>query len=251
MMPHESAGKRKKARDGSMELRPIDVRPYDSKGFRKGFRKSFKKDCESPKISFEKRRMTMTMHTQWFFAALTAAAVVGAQPQPQYGDGPQGGRREVTDMLRPGMMKELNLTSEQRRKIREYHLDHEKKAIQLHSDKAMAEIELMKVMQAYPVHTAVLIKQGEKIDVLDKQLHQMRLEGLGFFLEQLTPEQHQKFIELHEDMRQRRKDKFRSMNHSMGWRSNDGKLGKGQRGDPQQCLRPGANQNDDDDDGED
>lgn len=197
----------------------------------------------------------MTMHTQWFFAALTAATVVGAQPSPDRGALAQGGRHGFTDMLRPGMMKELNLTSEQRRKIREYRINHEKQAIQWHSDKAMAEIDLMKIMQAYPVHTADLVKQGEKIHAIERQLHQMRMEGLGFFLEQLTPEQHQKFIELHEDMRQRRRDKFEGLRQNMGWRNKDGFPHGGQLGNQQQCLRPTGNLNDnddsDDDDGED
>ncbi len=195
----------------------------------------------------------MTMRTQWFFAALTAATVAGAQPPPDHGALAQGGRHGFTDMLRPGMMKELKLTSEQRRKIREYRVNHEKQAIQWHSDKAMAEIDLMKIMQTYPVHTADLIKQGDKIAAIDKQLHQMRLEGLGFFLEQLTPEQHQKFIELHEDMRQRRRDKFEGMRKNMGWRDKDDRPRNGLIGNQQQCLRPGSNTSNasDDDDGDD
>lgn len=158
----------------------------------------------------------MTIRNHWFLAAITATVTCFQSPHAQPGNFPPGGEG-MPEMIRPQMMKALNLTSEQRNKIRNFRMAREKKAIQLHSEKAMAEVDLMKIMQTYPVHTTELVKQGEKISTLEKQMHQMRLESLGFLLELLTPDQHQKFMEMHDDMRDHRRARFNTMRKGTAW----------------------------------
>lgn len=155
----------------------------------------------------------MTAPLSLFLAALTVT-ITGmhtAHAQPPEAPEPPESASASVDIFRPHLMRELNLTDAQKQKLRDHRFTHEKRAIQLRSDKAIAELDLMKAMQTYPVNSAELLKHGQKIATLNNELHQVRLEGLGFFLEQLTPEQHKKFIELHDDMREHRKKKLERM----------------------------------------
>jgi Spy/CpxP family protein refolding chaperone len=157
----------------------------------------------------------MTAPLTWFLAALTVTVTGLHTAKAQPPEAPESSGPHV-DLFRPQMLGELNLTDAQRQKLREHRYTHEKRAIQLRSDKAIAELDLMKTMQTYPVHSADLVKHGQKIAAVNNELHKLRLEGLGFFLEQLTPEQHKKFIDLHEDMREHRKKKLERMRDKMG-----------------------------------
>lgn len=155
----------------------------------------------------------MTAPLSLFLAALTVT-ITGlhtANAQPPEAPEPPESTGTAVDIFRPHMLRELNLTDAQKQKLRDHRFAHEKRAIQLRSDKAIAELDLMKAMQTYPVQSAELVKHGQKIAALNNELHQVRLEGLGFFLEQLTPEQHKKFVELHDDMREHRKKKLERM----------------------------------------
>ncbi len=149
--------------------------------------------------------------------ALTLAAglaFVVAGLQPSLAQGPDDGRMR-DDIFRPQMLRELNLSVDQKKKFRDFRASHEKQRIQLRSEKALAEIDLMNLTQAFPVHKADLLKQGEKIAFIETQMGQMRLEALGFFLENLTADQHRKFVEMHESMREKRHQRFERFREKM------------------------------------
>lgn len=145
-------------------------------------------------------------------AAGLAVAVAGLQPALALG--PEDGRMR-DDLLRPQMLRELNLSADQKKKFREYRAAHEKQRIQLRSEKAVAELDLMNLTQTFPVHKVDLLKQGEKIAAIEAQIGQMRLEALGFFLENLTADQHRKFVELHESLREKRQQRFERFREKM------------------------------------
>jgi|GEM_PF-6212144 len=149
--------------------------------------------------------------------ALSLALVSVAHP-PAHAEPPSHMDRRgemADDVMRPHLLKKLNLTDEQKKKFREYRLSQEKKKIQLRSDKALAELELLKAMQTYPVNASELMKRGEKISLVQEQMAKERLRGLGFFLENLTAEQHAKFVEMQESMRERRKERMEKFRDKM------------------------------------
>jgi Spy/CpxP family protein refolding chaperone len=128
------------------------------------------------------------------------------------GGGPGGGRWEHgpgrddglgMGPMNPRMLRELGFTPEQERRFKEQRLAFEKKKIQLHSDRAMLELDLRNVLSTYPVNQAEAVKIGEKISDLEKRAVMLRVEGLTKFLGALSAEQHRKLLDLQAELREK------------------------------------------------
>jgi Spy/CpxP family protein refolding chaperone len=105
--------------------------------------------------------------------------------------------------MNPRVLRELGFTPEQERKFKEQRLAFEKKKIQLHSDRAMLELDLRNVLSTYPVNQAEAVKIGEKISELEKKAVMLRVEGFTRFLGGLTAEQHRKLMDLQAELREK------------------------------------------------
>lgn len=168
---------------------------------------------------------------------LVAAALAGAEPGERGGPGHDGPRYEGMgpgpggmDFLHPKMLKELGLSEDQQKKIKDQKLAFQKRKIQLQSEKSILELDLQNVFSTAPVKEAEALKVAEKIAEVDKKLLLMRVEGMGRFLAGLTPEQHRKVMEHQAEMREKRKAWREEMRK--GWRDDDlpgGREGKGGR----------------------
>lgn len=163
---------------------------------------------------------------------MVAAALAAAEPGEPGGSGHDGpGRHEGggpgpggMDFLHPKMMKELGLTEEQQKKIKDQTLAHQKRKIQLQSEKSILELDLQHAFSTAPVKEAEALKVAEKIAEVDRKLLLLRVEGMGRFLAGLTPEQHRKVMEHQAEMREKRKAWREEMRR--GWRD-DGPGGHG------------------------
>lgn len=107
--------------------------------------------------------------------------------------------------LDPRMLRELGFTPDQERKFKDQRLAFEKKKIQLHSERALLELDLRNVLTTYPVNQGEAVKIGEKIAELEKKGVMLRVEGLTQFLGGLTAEQHRKLQDLQAEMREKRR----------------------------------------------
>src|SRR5690349_21025302 len=103
--------------------------------------------------------MAMNKSKAWIMAMAMAAAM-GTWAQDK-GDGPMGrhggrpfGHEDHMGMgpMNPRVIKELGLSPDQEKKFKEQRLAFEKKKIQLHSDRAMLELDLRNVLSTYPVN---------------------------------------------------------------------------------------------------
>jgi Spy/CpxP family protein refolding chaperone len=138
--------------------------------------------------------------------ALALAAAAHAQPGGPGGLGGPGGPGMGMGMeFNPSMFRELNLTPDQERELKEDRLAAQKKKIQLFSEKAMLELDLKNVLGTYPVKKADALKIAEKIADVDKRITLQRVETLSTLLGYLTPEQHAKLMDLQEEWKEKRK----------------------------------------------
>jgi Spy/CpxP family protein refolding chaperone len=138
-------------------------------------------------------------------AALLLALGAAAQAQPGGPGGPGGPGMGMGVEFNPRMFKELNLTPDQERKLKEDRLAAQKKKIQLFSEKAMLELDLKNVLGTYPVKKADALKIADKIADVDKRITLQRVETLSTLLGYLTPEQHAKLMDLQEEWKEKRK----------------------------------------------
>lgn len=159
---------------------------------------------------------------------MTAALAAWAQPggpeghgehgREHGGRGPYGGPGGM-DFLHPGLLKELGLSEEQQKRFKEQKLALQKKKIQIHSEKAVLELDLQNVLSTAPVKEAEALKIAEKIAEADKKALLLRVESMSKFLAGLTPEQHRKVMERQAEMREKRKAWREEM--SRGWKRGD------------------------------
>lgn len=188
------------------------------------------------------KRMKMTSN---FKAAslLAAALFVGASGTWAQPEGPDDDRRHQggpkhhgpghdgpggPDFLPPRVLKELGLTEDQQKKVKEQSLAVKKKKIQLQSEKSILELDLQHVLSTAPVKEAEAIKVAEKIADVDRKALLLRVETMGRFLAGLTPEQHRKMMEHQAEMREKRKTWREEMDKD--WkRGRSSKDGKGSR----------------------
>jgi len=172
---------------------------------------------------------------------MTAAfAVTGAWAQPGGPEGHGGGHGHGRgkggpggpggiDFLHPGMLKDLGLSEEQQKRFKDQKLALQKKKIQIHSEKAVLELDLQNVLSTAPVKEAEALKIAEKIAEADKKALLLRVESMSRFLAGLTPEQHRKVMERQAEMREKRKAWREEM--SRGWKrgGENGEGGEGPR----------------------
>jgi Spy/CpxP family protein refolding chaperone len=142
------------------------------------------------------------------------------------GRGPGGPGGGVGMEFNPAMIRELHLSPDQEKKLKEGRLAVQKKKIQQHSDKAILELDLKQVLSTYPVNKAEALKLADKIAEVDKKILSLRIESMVQLLSGLTSEQHAKLMVLQEEWHEKRKAWMEEMRKDR----KDGKDGKGGQG---------------------
>jgi Spy/CpxP family protein refolding chaperone len=143
--------------------------------------------------------------------ALALALSLAAHAQPgDFHDGPggpggQGDHGGIGMAFNPHMMHELHLSPDQERKLKEDRLAAQKKKIQLHSEKAMLELDLKNILSTYPVKKADAMKLADKIADVEKRMTLQKVENMTQLLGSLTAEQHAKLMELQDEFIEKRK----------------------------------------------
>lgn len=143
-------------------------------------------------------------------AVLAASLSLAAQADPDghkggpAGHGP-GGSMGIGMEFNPAMMRELQLSPDQEKKLKESRLAHQKKKIQLRSDKAILELDLKHILSTYPVNKAEALKLADKLAEVDKKILSLRIESMVQLLSGLSAEQHAKLMALQEEWHQKRK----------------------------------------------
>jgi Spy/CpxP family protein refolding chaperone len=180
-------------------------------------------------------------------AALAAALALAAQAQPggggggmpgglkgrgPDGHGPGGAGGGVGMEFNPAMMRELHLSPDQEKKLKDGRLAVQKKKIQLHSDKAVLELDLKQILSAYPVNKTEALKLADKIAEVDKKMLSLRIESMVQLLSGLTAEQHAKLMALQEEWHEKRKAWMEEMRKDKkdGRDGREGREGKGGQG---------------------
>lgn len=165
--------------------------------------------------------------------SLAAQAGPGGMPGGSGGRGPDGhgpGRPGGVGLeFNPAMMRELHLSPDQEKKLKEGRLAVQKKKIQLHSDKAVLELDLKQILSTYPVNKAEALKLADKISEVDKKMLSLRIESMVQLLSGLTSEQHAKLIALQEEWHEKRKAWMEEM-RKYRREGRDGREGKGGQG---------------------
>jgi Spy/CpxP family protein refolding chaperone len=170
--------------------------------------------------------------------ALALALSPGAQPGPGPGSpgmghgGPEGhGGMEM--FLSPRMLRDLGLSADQEKKLKDIHLSAEKKKIQLHSEKATLELDLKSALSAYPVNKPEALRLAEKIADVDKRMTLHRVETLTQVLGNLTADQHAKLLAMQDEWMEKRRawrEEWRKDRFDGRKDGKDGKDGKGPKG---------------------
>jgi Spy/CpxP family protein refolding chaperone len=166
-------------------------------------------------------------------AGIALSTATGAIAEPGGGPGMHGGEGHRMaghgrgmggghgmDFLHPRMLKRLDLSEDQKRKLKDQRLEVQKKRIELHAEKAKLELDLHQVFSTAPVKEAEAKKVAEKIADVDRRLLFLRVESMSRFLAGLTPEQHRKVMDWQADMRERRKAWREEMKKD--WKRGDG-----------------------------
>ncbi len=183
-------------------------------------------------------------------AAMSAAGGTTALAEPDAGYGGKGGEVRGPrphgrggpgvpgmDFPHPRILKELGLSEDQQRKLKEQRLEAQKQRIRLQAEKAALELDLRNVLSTHPVKEGEAAKLAGKIADVDRRALLLRVETLGRFLAGLTPEQHRKMMDHQEEMREKRRA-WREEMHK-GWRG-DGSEGPDGPGGDRGPDRPGA-----------
>lgn len=141
------------------------------------------------------------------------------------GHGPDGG--PGMDFIHPKVFKELGLTEEQQKRLKDQRLENQKRRIQLRSEKAILELDLENVFATAPVKEAEARKIAEKIAEVDRKALLLRVESMSRFLAGLTAEQHRKVMEHQAEMREKRKAWREEMGMGMRRHGEDGSRDSG------------------------
>lgn len=180
-------------------------------------------------------------------AALAAVLSLAAQAEPggqgpggmpggPKGRGPGGQGGGVGMDFNPAMMRELHLSPDQEKKLKDGRLAVQKKKIQLHSDKAILELDLKQILSAYPVNKAEALKLADKIAEVDKKMLSLRIESMVQLLSGLTAEQHARLMVLQEEWHEKRKAWMEEMRKDKkdgrGGPEGKGGQGHGDKGGP-------------------
>ena len=147
----------------------------------------------------------------------------GSKGRGPGGHGPGGPGGGVGMEFNPSMMRELHLSPDQEKKLKDGRLAVQKKKIQLHGDKAILELDLKQLLSTYPVNKAEALKLADKISEVDKKMLSLRIESMVQLLSGLTSEQHAKLMALQDEWHEKRKAWMEEMRRD----KKDGKGGQG------------------------
>lgn len=147
---------------------------------------------------------------------LALALMLGMPAQAQPGPGPGGpGRGDHGDhggpdgggmeLLNPRMLRELHLTADQEKKLKDGRVAAQKKKIQLHAEKATLEIDLKTLLGTFPVNKPEALKLAEKIADVDKRMTLLKVETMTQVLAGLTAEQHAKLQTMQDEWMEKRR----------------------------------------------
>ena len=152
--------------------------------------------------------------------ALAAAAQPGPGHEGHGGPG-MGGRGGMGMAFSPHMLRELHLSADQEKKLKDIHLAAEKKKIQLHGEKATLELDLKNVFSTYPVNKSEALRLADKIADVEKRMTVHRVETMTQELGNLNADQFAKLQDLMEERMEKRR----------AWREEWGKARGEKRGD--------------------
>jgi hypothetical protein len=100
--------------------------------------------------------------------------------------------------LNPRIIQELDLSGAQKKELKEYRHKMKKEKIKLRSEIAQLEEDIRYQFSQYPLKKAEIEKMKSRLVTLKGKITTMKIDGMLFFLSKLTKEQHQKFVDLHE-----------------------------------------------------
>ena len=112
-----------------------------------------------------------------------------------------GGRMMHRGGFGPRLARELDLTAEQREKMKASHERQERKAIQARADIQLARLDLRKLMEADKPDSKAIEAQIDRIAGLRAGLEKSRMATMLEFRASLTPEQQKKLRERGPQMR--------------------------------------------------
>ena len=113
--------------------------------------------------------------------------------------GPMGrGGRFMHGGMGPALLGQLDLTAEQREKMRAAHEREQRKAIQARADIQLARLDLRKLMQAEKPDARAIDAQIDKIATMRASLQKSHVATMLEFRASLTSEQQKKLRELHQ-----------------------------------------------------
>ena len=135
--------------------------------------------------------------------AITAlVALALAQPPGPGGMAPcnksMGGPGGKRGFLNPMIIKELNLSAEQKKGLKEYRHKMKKEKIQLRSEIAQLEEDIRFKFSQYPLKKSDIEGLKKKLVDLHGKMTALKIDAMLHFLSKLTKEQHQKFVDLQE-----------------------------------------------------
>ncbi len=100
--------------------------------------------------------------------------------------------------MNPMVIKELNLSAEQKKELKEYRHKMKKEKIQLHSEMAQIKEDIRFKFSQYPLNKSDVESLKKKLVSLHGKMTALRIDAMLHFLGKLTKEQHQKFVDLQE-----------------------------------------------------
>jgi hypothetical protein len=103
--------------------------------------------------------------------------------------------------LNPRVIQELDLSSAQKKELKEYKHNMKKESIKLKSEIAQLQEDIRYQFSLYPLKKAEIEKMKNKLVTLKGKMTAMKIDGMLHFLSKLTKEQHQKFVDLNEQYR--------------------------------------------------
>ena len=144
-----------------------------------------------------------------------------------------GGQGGMGMEIHPRMLRELHLSPDQEKKLKEDRLAFKKRKIQLFGEKASLELDLKNVLSTYPVRKPDALKLAEKIADVDKRMTMQKTEYMAQLLGSLTAEQHAKLVDFQEEWMEKRKAWKEEMqkDHSQFRHDGHGKEGKDGKGE--------------------
>ncbi|MFC1584718.1 Spy/CpxP family protein refolding chaperone [Fibrobacterota bacterium] len=133
-----------------------------------------------------------------FFAFMSLAL---AQPPGQGGTPPcmkglKDGPGNKPGFINPMVIKELNLSDDQRKYFKDYKHKMRKEKIQLRSEISQLEEDLRFEFSQYPLNKSEIEAMKKKLIVLKGKMTAHKIDGMLHFLGKLNKEQHQKFVDL-------------------------------------------------------